>query len=235
MARNSFGLSRQREVRDPRRETGCRRRRARTCRGGPADTGRGPFLDAEQLGLEQGFNQGGAVDRDERPSCRRLTELVDLTSDQLFADPLSPKRPGHSEIRGGPAGDRLDQDGKRELKLSCCGRGQLVGWHQPLRALQPVLDDDTPVARRGGIVRSAMACLIIRKRWPRDVGRSARDPSAVNKIRPGEELHWRACRKTAPPPLLSFSFLHGHHRAIRRQVEVHVRPAPTPASYPTTP
>ena len=70
----------------------CRRRRARTCRDA-ADTGRGPFLDAEQFGFEQGFNQDGAVDRDERP-LPPATEFVDLRSDQLFADPaFPPKRP----------------------------------------------------------------------------------------------------------------------------------------------
>jgi hypothetical protein len=67
----------------------CRRRRARPCRGVPARNGGGPFLDAEQLGFEQGFNQGGAVDRHERP-LPPATEFVDLTSNQLFADPAFP-------------------------------------------------------------------------------------------------------------------------------------------------
>jgi hypothetical protein len=58
-----------------------------------ADAGRGPLLDAEQLGFEQGFNQGGAVDRHQRP-LSPANEFMDLTSDEFFADPaFSRKRP----------------------------------------------------------------------------------------------------------------------------------------------
>jgi hypothetical protein len=58
-----------------------------------ADSCGGAFLDAKQLGLEQRFNERGAVDRDERP-VPASAELVDLTGDKLLADPaLALKRP----------------------------------------------------------------------------------------------------------------------------------------------
>jgi hypothetical protein len=54
----------------------------------PADAGRGPFLDAKELGFEEGFNQRRAVDRDEGSG--PPTQVVNLACDQLLATPLSP-------------------------------------------------------------------------------------------------------------------------------------------------
>jgi hypothetical protein len=42
----------------------------------PADAGCGPFLDAEQLGLEQCFNQGGAVTATNGLCRRRLSSWI---------------------------------------------------------------------------------------------------------------------------------------------------------------
>jgi len=50
----------------------------------PADAGRRPVLDAEELRFEQRFDNGGAVDGDKR-GLSPPTELVNLTCDQLFA------------------------------------------------------------------------------------------------------------------------------------------------------
>jgi hypothetical protein len=50
----------------------------------PADAGRRPFLDAEQLRFEQRFDDGGAVDGDER-SFAPPAALVNLTRDELLA------------------------------------------------------------------------------------------------------------------------------------------------------
>ena len=54
-----------------------------------ADACGGPILDAEQLRLEQRFDERGAVDRHERPVAAP-TELVDLPRHELLADTDSP-------------------------------------------------------------------------------------------------------------------------------------------------
>src|SRR5262245_26125409 len=83
-----LGLGRQREVGDLVEKQGAAVGMLELA-AAAADAGRGPFLDAEQFGFEEGFNQGGAIDRDERP-LPPATEVVDLPSDQLFADPAFP-------------------------------------------------------------------------------------------------------------------------------------------------
>ena len=50
-----------------------------------ADAGRRALLDAEELGLDQRFNQRGAVDGHERPAATGA-ELVNLARDELLAD-----------------------------------------------------------------------------------------------------------------------------------------------------
>ena len=50
----------------------------------PAHAGRRALLDAEQLGFEQGLDEGGAVDRDERAGAP-AAELVNLPRDELLA------------------------------------------------------------------------------------------------------------------------------------------------------
>src|SRR5207237_153845 len=50
-----------------------------------ADAGGRSFLDSEQLGLEQGLDQRGAIDRDERPAAPQAA-VVDLSRDELLAD-----------------------------------------------------------------------------------------------------------------------------------------------------
>ena len=49
-----------------------------------AHAGGGAILDAEQLRLEQGLDDGGAVDRDEGPLAP-ATEVVDLAGHELLA------------------------------------------------------------------------------------------------------------------------------------------------------
>ena len=51
-----------------------------------SDAGGRAILNAEELGLDQRFNDRGAVDGDEWPAAAR-TQLVNLASDKLFADP----------------------------------------------------------------------------------------------------------------------------------------------------
>ena len=51
-----------------------------------ADAGRGALLDAEELGLDERFDERGAVDGDERPAAPGA-ELVNLMRDELLADP----------------------------------------------------------------------------------------------------------------------------------------------------
>ena len=51
----------------------------------PADSGRCAILDAEQLSLEQGFDNGGTVDGDERSRTPRR-QLVDLSRDEFLAN-----------------------------------------------------------------------------------------------------------------------------------------------------
>src|SRR3954454_2947767 len=50
-----------------------------------AHAGRGPLLDAKELGLEQRFDQRGAIDRDKRTVAPRA-QLVNLARHQIFAD-----------------------------------------------------------------------------------------------------------------------------------------------------
>ena len=57
------------------------------------DAGGRPFLDAEQLGLQQRFDQRGAVDRHERP-VPPPAQLVNLAGDQLLARRRSRPRAG---------------------------------------------------------------------------------------------------------------------------------------------
>ena len=56
------------------------------------DAGRGPVFDPKELRLQKRFDEGGAVDRDERASSAS-TLLMDETSNQLLPrTTLSPDR-----------------------------------------------------------------------------------------------------------------------------------------------
>src|SRR6185295_940068 len=53
------------------------------------DPGGGSLFDPEELGFEQRFHEGGAVDGDER-ALPAPAEIVNLTGDELLADPALP-------------------------------------------------------------------------------------------------------------------------------------------------
>ena len=97
-----------------------------------ADAGRRPFLDPEQLRLEQGLDQRRAVDRDERPVAPPA-QLVDLTRDQFLADTaLALEQDG--EIGRGDPLDRRAQ-GLHHLSRPDQWRRAVATW--PGRVEQP--------------------------------------------------------------------------------------------------
>src|SRR5262245_2991396 len=83
---------------------------------GAARVGEGPALVAEELGLEQGLGNGGAVDVDERAGAPRPS-LVDRPGEQALARPGFAQdqdwgQPARAFLTGQEAGhlspDRLD-------------------------------------------------------------------------------------------------------------------------------
>ena len=113
----------------------------------PADARRGPVLDSEQLRLEQGLDDGRAVDGDEGPFVTPA-ELVNLTGDELLAGARL-ALDQHREIGGGHALDAVAHDADPEAR-SDEGRGTVhavaTGQAAPLRPLD--LEDERSDVRR---------------------------------------------------------------------------------------
>src|SRR5581483_8526194 len=104
-----------------------------------ANAGGRLLLDAEQLRLEQRFDERGAVDRDER-AMPAMTELVDLPGDEFLADPAL-AFDENREIGRGDALDRRPQrlhDGRRpdERRDRVANRARGGGRHTGARELE---------------------------------------------------------------------------------------------------
>ena len=78
-----------------------------------ADAGRGSLLDAEQLRLEQRFDERRAIDGDERPVAARA-QFVDLPGDEFLA------HAGLAFQQNGEIGDRDALDARTQ----CLHRGR---------------------------------------------------------------------------------------------------------------
>ncbi len=80
----------------------------------PADAGRRPLLDPEQLRLEQRLDDGGAVDGDER-ALVPAAQLVNLSRDELLAGARF-ALDEHGEIGRGHALDAVAHGANREAR-----------------------------------------------------------------------------------------------------------------------
>ena len=113
IARSSFACAAG-EDRQPHRGTACPPARCSNLPRRPRHTGCRAILDTEELGLEQGFDERGAVDGDEW-TAPAAAELVNLTGDELLAGP-SFAFDEHREVSPRARYDRGPRESRRSIR-----------------------------------------------------------------------------------------------------------------------